>query len=128
MASIHRNLADFLRVIGLNHKLMTDRRREAQAYCCSSQVGFLGSFPLTNKSHYSHNDLRKFLDSRHIRWTEDDFEAILEQISPISSQDIQTHELGAFLGLSEGPKPLHTIARVYGRDEMLDMKIVRLFE
>jgi hypothetical protein len=128
MTSIHRNLADFLRTVALNHKFMEDRRKEVQAYCCLSQVGLLGSFPLTNRPHYSHNDLRKFLNSRCITWTDDDFEAILEQISPVSALDIQTYELGIFLGLSHGSKPPHTNPPIYDRDEMLDIQIVRLFE
>jgi hypothetical protein len=107
---------------------MEDRRREVQAYRFTSPVGLLGSFPLTAKLHYNHKDIRNFLNSRHVAWTEDEFEAIIEQISSASAQNIHTHELASFLGLSEESKPPHIAPTVYEKDEMLDIQIIRLFE
>jgi hypothetical protein len=77
MSNPQLHIAELLRIVGLNRKFVSDRRRELLAcdsYCLSA---ILKSFDIESKGYSTSADVLRFIDSRYIVHTDDEFINIL---------------------------------------------------
>lgn len=88
MDSKAKELAEFIRTIGLNGKFKEDRRKEVRVFASNSQASVLQGFQHQESGGFSHADIKQFLNKKRISWTDEDFEALLLEINPAGLLEI----------------------------------------
>jgi hypothetical protein len=128
LSNAHLHIADLLRIVGLNRKFLSDRRKELLACESYSLSAILKSFDIEGKGYSTSADILRFIDSRYIVHTDEEFISILEEVDLEDSGMISPAKLAVFFGDNKRLTEPSNLRIVFALTEEVDKELISIFE